>query len=306
MNGNYPKPTVVEAPGGVLDPQDAVNGATVRVTYEMFDTDLVFLSWDGRPDLIAPQPGNLSGALEFLVPRAAIVDAMGRTVEVFYTVIRSGSAVPSIALDLTVGIDLRYPQPLVVEASDGVLDPQNAPSGATVRITYEMLDTDLILLSWDGQADLLAPKQGNSSGTLEFVVPRAAVVDAMEKTIEVLYTVIRSGAAQASVAIDLTVGLEQAEIKPVILKVTGASGDVLYGGETHDRSLTIIGTAGIWVTLDIFDGPFGSDRVVTQSDGSWTATISNLNLGANSIMAAVESGGRRSDTWHYTVTASPT
>ncbi|MCD5991320.1 hypothetical protein KDX30_25910 [Pseudomonas sp. CDFA 553] len=300
IDPRYPKPLVVDAPEGVLDPSDAANGATVRVTYEMFNTDLVFLSWDDQPDLLAPKPGNSSGTLEFLVPRTAVVDAMGRTVEVFYTVIRSGSAVPSIALDLAVGIDLRYPQPLVVEALDGVLDPQNAAHGATVRVTYEMLDTDLILLSWNGRVDLLVPKPGNSNGTLEFLVPRAAVVDAMEKTIEVLYTVIRSGAAQASIVLDLTVGLEQAEIKPVILTVTGASGEVKNGGETRDRILTITGTAGIGVTLDIFVGPFGDDRVVTQSDGSWTATITIQNLGADSIGAAVQGGGGRSDRWHYT------
>ena len=303
MNANYPLPLVVEAPSGVLKPEDAENGATVRVTYVMLDTDLIFLSWDGRVDLLAPKLGHSSGAVEFLVPSAAVDDARGKTIEVIYTVLRSGSAEPSIALDLVVDIDRRYPQPLVVEADDGVLDPSNAVNGATVRVTYEMLDTDLILLSWDGRADLLAPKRGNVTGTVDFSVPPAAVVEAADRTIEVVYTVIRSGTTQPSIALDLTLEAVDTEVKPVILKVTGAEGDVENGGVTPDNLLTLSGTAGFSVTLDVFDNAYPIETIVAEGDGSWRLTLSGLTETHHSITAKTAGGQLVSDAWSFTVAA---
>ncbi|MCD5972077.1 hypothetical protein [Pseudomonas quasicaspiana] len=304
MNASYPPPLVVEAPSGVLKPEDAVNGATVRVTYVMLDTDLIFLSWDGRVDLLAPKLGNPDGTLEFLVPTAAVNDARGKIIAVIYTVLRSGSAEPSIALDLTVEIDLCYPEPLVVEAPDGVLDPSNAGDGATVRVTYEMLDTDLILLSWDGRVDLLAPKRGNSNGTVDFIVPNAAVAEAVGRTIEVVYTVIRSGATQPSIALDLTVEAVDAEVKPVILKVTGAEGDVESGGVTPDNLLTLSGTAGLGVTLDVFDDSYPVETIVVQREGSWRLTLSGLTETHHSITAKTVGGQLESDAWSFTVAAT--
>ncbi|WP_095092405.1 Ig-like domain repeat protein [Pseudomonas sp. Irchel 3A5] len=199
-------------------------------------------------------------------------------------------------------MNANYPQPTVVEAPSGVLDP-NAVNGATVRVTYVMEDTDLIFLSWDDRADLVAPKYGNSSGTTDFLVPRAGVTDAAGKTIEVIYTVIRSGVTQPSIALSLIVEAVDTEVKPIILKVTGASGDVPDGGETPDNMLTISGIAGSGVTLDIFDGSYPVEVVVAQSDGSWRLTLSGLTETEHRITAKNSGGQLVSQAWSFTVNA---
>lgn len=195
-----------------------------------------------------------------------------------------------------------YPQPTVVEAPSGVLDPADAMNGATVRVTFVMEDTDLILLSWDGRANLVVPQPGNSSDTVVFVVPRTAVIDASGKTIQVLYTVIRSGAADSSIALDLIVKTVGPEVKPVILKVTGESGDVENGGDTPDNLLTIRGMAGSSVTLDVFDDSYPVESVEAESDGSWTLTLSGLIEKAHNFTAKTEEG-QMSEAWALTVNA---
>ncbi|MCD5991323.1 hypothetical protein KDX30_25925 [Pseudomonas sp. CDFA 553] len=198
-------------------------------------------------------------------------------------------------------MNVSYPQPSVVEAPGGVLDPQNAINGATVLVTYVMQDSDLILLSWDGRGDLVTPKTGNSSGTVDFLVPRAAVIESAGSTIEVIYTVIRSGGIQPSITLNLTVAAMGAEVKPRILKVTGASGDVEDGGVTPDNVLTFFGAAGSGVTLDVFDNDYPVETVVAESDGSWRLTLSGLTEAGHSITAKTSGGQLVSDSWGFTV-----
>ncbi|MCD5988253.1 hypothetical protein KDX30_10095 [Pseudomonas sp. CDFA 553] len=198
----------------------------------------------------------------------------------------------------------RYTQPAVVEAPSGVLDP-NAVNGATVRVTYIMEDTDLIFMFWNGRGDLVAPKYGNSSGTIDFLVPRAAVTDTAGQTIEVFYMVMRSGVTEPSTALDLIVEAMRGEVRPHILNVTGVSGDVSNGSETLDNLLTISGTAGPGVTLELFDDSYPIDTKVAQSDGSWQSTFSELTETLHSITALTVGGVLLSDPYEFTVVAIP-
>ncbi|UXZ96951.1 hypothetical protein K3169_03285 [Pseudomonas phytophila] len=305
MNTSYPQPTVVEAPSGVLDPEDAANGATVRVTYVMEDTDLILLSWNERANLVPPEQGNSTGTLDFRVPPEAVTEAAGQTIPVSYTVVRGVSAEPSQVTDLTVLIDGRSPKPSVVEAVNDVLDPQNALNGATVRVDTATVDSDLIILSWDNHVNLVPAQPGNPSGPVEFLVPAAAVTAVMGKTIEVGYTVVAAGAAKPSQILDLTVLEVEAEVKPTISNVTGASGDVPDGCETPDNLLTLYGTAGSGVTLDVFDNAYPVETVVAESDGSWELTLSGLTESEHIITAGNVGGQWVSDPWSFTVSTTP-
>ncbi|MCD5980961.1 hypothetical protein [Pseudomonas quasicaspiana] len=200
-------------------------------------------------------------------------------------------------------MNARYPEPAVVEAPSGVLDP-NAVNGATVRVTYTMEKSDLILLSWNDQGDLVAPKYGSSSGTIDFLVPRAAVTDAAGKSIEVFYTVMRSGAAEPSTVLDLMVEAMRAEVRPHILNVVGASGPVNKGGITRDSLLTLSGMAGSGVTLDVFDKGYPVETILAESDGSWRLTLSGLAESEHIITVGNARGQLVSDPWPFTVISS--
>ncbi len=200
-------------------------------------------------------------------------------------------------------MNANYPQPTVVEAPGGVLDPQDAVNGATVRVTYAMQGTDIIGLAWDNRDDLVPQQNGNSSGTVDFIVPASAVNAAIGRTIPVIYAVARNGAPGLSIILDLTVTADSAEVKPRILKVTGASGDVEDGGVTPDNVLTISGTAGVGLTLDVFDGAYPVETVVVESDGSWKLALSGLTEAEHRITAKNAGGVLVSDPRIFIVSA---
>lgn len=97
--------TVNEAPQGVLDPSQAVAGATVVVAYpDMRDTDEIHVSWNGREDVTNPvsQPGNPAGSVDFTVSPDAIAPVLGKSVDVRYVVMRNGASMESQTLALEV------------------------------------------------------------------------------------------------------------------------------------------------------------------------------------------------------------
>ncbi|MCD5972076.1 hypothetical protein [Pseudomonas quasicaspiana] len=164
-----------------------------------------------------------------------------------------------------------------------------------------MEDNDLILVSWDGRGDWVTPKYGNSSGTIDFLLPRAAATDAAGKSIQVFYTVMRSGAAEPSTALDLTVEAMRAEVRPHILNVVGASGPVDKGEITRDSLLTLSGMAGASVTLDVFDNAYPVETILAESDGSWRLTLSGLTESEHIITVGNVRGQLVSDPWPFTV-----
>ncbi len=135
-----PKPAVTQAPTGTLNPMDAINGATVVVTYAMQPTDTIGISWNGQDNLVPTQPGSTLGSVTFTIPASAVAAVIGKTIQVLYAVVRNEVAKPSEVLDLTVQTlpDSALEAPRILQATDGVHLDVSALSG----------DADLKVKPW--------------------------------------------------------------------------------------------------------------------------------------------------------------
>ena len=134
------KPTVTQAPGGNLNPIDALNGATVVVTYDMLATDTIGLSWNGQDNLVPSQSGSASGSVTFTIPASAVAAAMGKTIPVLYAVVRNGVPKPSAVLDLTIQTlaDTELEAPRILQAADDLI----------LDVAALMADADLTVKPW--------------------------------------------------------------------------------------------------------------------------------------------------------------
>ncbi len=131
------EPVVTQAPGGILNPMNAINGATVVVTYAMQTTDTIGISWNGQDNLVPTQPGSTLGSVTFTIPASALAPVIGKTIEVRYGVLRNGASKPSNALDLTVQTlpDAALEAPRILQATgDGSLDVSALTGDADLRV----------------------------------------------------------------------------------------------------------------------------------------------------------------------------
>ncbi|TDF84351.1 hypothetical protein [Pseudomonas sp. H9] len=139
---DFVAPTVTQAPGGNLDPINALEGATVRVSYDgMQTTDTLAVAWTGTnaADTIEtdPKPGSASGYVDFPIPISVVAASQGKAITVQYAVTRNGQpAKPSKVLNLTVGklAQTALPKPQVPQAKDGVLDLATFSGDATITV----------------------------------------------------------------------------------------------------------------------------------------------------------------------------
>ncbi|KIH84896.1 Ig-like domain-containing protein [Pseudomonas batumici] len=128
-------PRVLEAHDSVLFPLQALDGATIRVSYAMETRDSIQAYWRGTPGNGTPaievKPGSASGTVDFAVPASAVSANIGKRVEVGYSVTRQGIPAPSKSLPLDVlpiaHEDLR--PPFVREAPDNLLLDLNTFAG---------------------------------------------------------------------------------------------------------------------------------------------------------------------------------
>ena len=212
-----PLPVVKEANGDVLDPADAVNGATVLIgaSAELRVGDRVVVQWNGPRGsdskervITAPDAGK-----DLEVPFSAVlVDAnSGQTVSIDYRIIRAnGSEQASAALALKIQPGLaQLPAPQMDSVGpDGILIPSNIPeSGATVRVRYEgMSSGDHVFVSWQGASAYQAPGQlVGADLELLFNVPKVFINQSIGGSASVTYTVTRAGTGRISTPLFLQV-----------------------------------------------------------------------------------------------------
>ncbi|VVE34261.1 hypothetical protein PAQ31011_03832 [Pandoraea aquatica] len=140
---SLPEPVVLDAPEGELDAIDAVDGITVRVSYEDMETsDLIELVLDGRPDF-GQVAGDASGTVDIEVPAAEIVPYIGKSVQVFYRVLRRGVYSASGVLSLTVS-------PFEADELEAPVIPQAA--NGVLRLTSFTGDAQVDAAPWPGIA----------------------------------------------------------------------------------------------------------------------------------------------------------
>ncbi|SQF99557.1 Uncharacterised protein [Paucimonas lemoignei] len=205
-----PLPVVKEAVGDVLDPSNAVNGATVAVgaSAELRVGDRVVVQWNGpkgsdsKEKTIAPADAGKELALLF---SAVLVEAnKGQTVSIDYKVIRANGveqASATLALKIQPGI-AQLPAPhMDTVGPDGILNPSNIPeSGATVRVRYDGMSTgDSVLVNWQGASAYQTPAQVVGANVeLLFNVPKAFINQSIGGSASVTYTLTRAGTALVS------------------------------------------------------------------------------------------------------------
>ncbi|NVZ27444.1 hypothetical protein HX881_17945 [Pseudomonas gingeri] len=120
-------PSVLQASGSLLNPINAIDGATVRVAYEhMSIHHIIHPFWTGQPGLGTPVLGSASGSrdghVDFPVPPSAVTANLGTTVEVGYFVEYRGQTLPSPELSLQIMALAGLPTPAVSQATLDVLD----------------------------------------------------------------------------------------------------------------------------------------------------------------------------------------
>jgi hypothetical protein len=136
----FPAPSVTGAVGGVLDPLLAnPGGVQVVVAYTSMDVaDTIALSWNG----IATYPakyGSVFGSVTFDIPMADVAAAIGKTIQVVYSVVRPDGPLRSDILTLTVSTipPGQMPTPQIIQAVAGVLN-----------VTALTADADLTCAVW--------------------------------------------------------------------------------------------------------------------------------------------------------------
>ncbi|WP_143063212.1 hypothetical protein [Pseudomonas agarici] len=251
-----PAPNVPEAPGGVLDPEASIRGATVVVprAADLEEGDLLSVYWQGS------KPGGsfihhkfevtsawLNSDIPFPIEREYVDANKGGSVKAFYIVERGREPVRySHVYPIRVGANLVLEKPEVLETTEpggNQLNPINAQTAVTVRVRYEgMSNSDNIQPYWKGVAGIGSPaigsKPGNATlGYVDFTLSGATAVGTnIGKMVEVSYEVTQAGATQPSDELNLWVQ----EIPQTSLPMPKFYADnVEVTGDTLDVSKTI-------------------------------------------------------------------
>lgn len=217
MRQPLPAPVIREAEGQILDPADAVNGATLVIgaTADLREGETVIAQWNGpkgndrQEKLIsAAEAGQ---ALTLVFPGSVVTINDGQNVEVVYTVTRtSGIVQESAKLALKImSAALELPAPTVdTVGPDGILRP-SLISGwdAIVRVSYRGMDPrDMVRVRWVG-ARTFETMMMNVGGMTELVfgVPKMLIEMSIGSTATLTYIVTRNGVDMESVPLQLSV-----------------------------------------------------------------------------------------------------
>ena len=222
IRADLPAPKVVEAdPPDVLDPSKVFDVAHVLVDYlGTVKGDELTYYWSGNPlngstsDWIPITTVIAGKPVRFRVDSEFVTANINRFVKVRYTLKRAatGKYSYSTTLNLLVGeLVGDLPEPVVLQAPDGALNPMNALNGVDVKVSYTSMKPllDTITLRWLGTPgpgtsdDLEQP--GHASGSVQFHLPASVVGANIDKTVTVDYTVLRYGITTPSDSLSLKV-----------------------------------------------------------------------------------------------------
>jgi len=308
-----PAPVVIQAPGGVLNPIAAINGATVVVSYTvMIPTDLIGLSWNGLDNLVPAQPGNTLGSVSFTLPASAVAAVIGKTIPVIYTVVRKGVALPSATLNLTVQTlpDSVLTAPKILQAANNGEGPELDVTALTAGATVRVNDWPFIALDQYVWLRLKGTKADGSAVTLELWKPPGSRTNAQwiregyyDKALT--YDNLKDLKDGSTVTLEFRAGLGGSQVEseaitfplrtytvkaleivaPRITLVTDSAGvDIPDNGNTFDTRVTVIGTASVDQRVELFDGTT-SLGIATATGTSWTLPLTGLTAKAYNIRA---------------------
>jgi len=209
---------------GTLDADTLGASATVRVLHSgMAAGDTLRVTWSGAPShnteikpVIDPKT-----PVDFAVPKAWVTENIGRSLQVFYTYEKAGTgtAVPSspIALRITSSLPVVDPVFKVLEATaDGTLDASALGTNARVQVLHSgMAAGDTLRVTWGGlpSHNTEIKPVVDRQAPVEFLLPKAWVLENIDRKVPVLYTIEKAGAGTPvpSAPIDLRVTASMAD-----------------------------------------------------------------------------------------------
>ncbi|MGY2221907.1 hypothetical protein ACW9IK_04375 [Pseudomonas gingeri] len=132
-------PTVREAVGSLLTVYNGRDGVTLRVEYEAINArHSIQPCWQrdtGGCLPLEPKPGNDEpGHVDFHIPREAVIQGIGKTIPIRYTVTGRCKVATSPDLDLQISVPVRLPTPVVPQATRGILDVRTFIGDATITV----------------------------------------------------------------------------------------------------------------------------------------------------------------------------
>lgn len=114
-------PTVTEAIGSELTAWNGADGVHIEVAYDAINPNhRISVCWE-RPGgtcwELASRPGSTEGAVSFALPPEAVIESLGKTVRITYTVITACKVQTSPTLNLKISLPTRLEAPNVNEAT---------------------------------------------------------------------------------------------------------------------------------------------------------------------------------------------
>ena len=132
-------PTVREAVGSQLTVYNGREGVTVRVEYDLINPNhSISVCWkraDGTCLPLMSKPGSRDPKyVDFHVPREDVIHGIGKTVTINYTVTSGCKVATSANLDLQISVPVRLPTPVVLQATNYILDLRTFTGNADITV----------------------------------------------------------------------------------------------------------------------------------------------------------------------------
>lgn len=221
-------PRILELIGDVLDPHAERAHVEIPVYDGMANGDVITLFWegtraDGTPYCYGPRhtvSGNEVGNIVYIpVTSEHIALLENGTVDVSYLVSNDAWRVSGVResehLYVKVGQYMsNLPAPIIVEAPDGVLDPEVNPGSVTLRVKADTAIDDTLTWYWLGQpgagsgSDWITITGINAGEQVDFTILRSLIEPNINDEVRVLYTLKRAatGLFEYSATLNLVIG----------------------------------------------------------------------------------------------------
>lgn len=328
-----PPPELEQAsPGNIINPQNTLQNATVKVSYTGMDTShrvtlfVIGREGFGTPILMTLQ-GSVTGTLSFPLPLTAVPANMGRFMSFRYIVTQEGipdqsSPVTKYEVTSIPNPDINYPRMSIAEAPDHKVLNLNKFQGDA---HWTLIPWLFIAVGTRMRVALSGQKQDGS----EYVIPLFdGVIDANHVTkglsgviSRALLKLFKDATQMFGVSVanfsnkggadtffpmrELTIKTEMLA-RPAITQLIdnqGAiTGPVRNGGTCDDATPALVGTATPNSSVNLFNGATPLGSAVADADGIWRKEVS-VGMGRHSLIAKTLDGQQISVPWNVTVQA---